>query len=327
MNILDLSGSHVEIGEQYGRILKGNFTPPPASQERIRFSKECERLTEQHAPGLVEELVSLSSEAGLDEDLVKAFVLTLGLEPGCTVFALSDEETVIDGPVVARNYDWDVEFEEYFTPARISPDKEYSCLCFSDHFVGVYGGVNEEGLSVAVTAIPAYTGKPRPGVRTNVALRWILNNLGSTDEAVEWLLGTPRMWAQNYIVADKDGRLARVETAPERSRAEYSEEFILSTNHYHDPEMRSLESKSFDFTNTHTRQRRVEKWYREGRPGISLDDIKRVLSDRDVGVCNSYAVEGRIGGTIWSWIGELRHGTVHVSPGPPCMNDYVEVKV
>jgi len=69
----------------------------------------------------VDEIEGLSSSAGLDPELMKCFILPLGLEPGCSVLALSGEHTVDGTPVFARNYDWDITFQEYFTPFRVEP--------------------------------------------------------------------------------------------------------------------------------------------------------------------------------------------------------------
>ena len=324
MNVVDLKGTYREMGEQYGALIKGRFQPPPASEAKRRFAEECEALTRRYAPGVVEEIEGLSSAAEVDAGLMKCFVLTLGLEPGCTVFAVSGAHTNDGAPIYGRNYDWDISFQKFFTPMRLQLVDGNTSLVFTDHFVGVYGGVNHEGLAAAITAIPAYRGKPRPGVRMNVALRWILDNHETTEEAAEWLSNTPHQWAHNYLLADKKGRLARVETSPEMTRVQHSDEFITTTNHYHHPEMKPLEDPGFDYSNTHRRYSAVTEWY-GGRDRVGLEDVKQVLSGHGDGVCDHGIWDGVKLGTIWSWIAPLGSRVAYVCNGPPCSGAYEEI--
>lgn len=324
MHVVDLKGAYREMGKQYGGLIKGWFQPPPASEEKRRFAEECEALTRRYAPGIVDEIEGLATAAEVDAGLMKCFILTLGLEPGCTVFAVSGVNTKDGTPIYGRNYDWDVSFRKYFTAMRTQPEDGNTSLVFTDHFVGVYGGVNHEGLAAAVTAIPAYRGKPRPGVRMNVALRWILDNYETTEEAAEWLRNTPHQWAHNFLLADKKGRLARVETSPELTRVQHSDGFIATTNHYHDPEMKPLEDPGFDYSSTHRRYSTAMEWY-GGRDGVGLEDVKRVLSGHDDGVCDHGVWDGIESGTIWSWIAPLGRRVAYVCDGPPCSGAYEEI--
>jgi predicted choloylglycine hydrolase len=322
MDVVTLKGTYEEIGVQHGLLLKGSLNAFPASDAKKEFARKCEATTREHCPGLVDEIEGLSSSAELDPDLMKCFILTLGLEPGCSVLALSGEHTVDGVPVLARNYDWDVTFKEYFTPFRVELTGGLTSISFTDHMVGRYGGANEAGLAAAITAIPAYRGRPTPGIRMNIATRWILDHHRTTEEAAEWLAETPHQWAHNFLLADSKGTLARVETAPERTRIQYSEDFIATTNHYHDEEMKGLEDPEFDFSNTHRRYGNMERWHEGNGDKIGLDEIRRMLSDHETGVCDHYEHQGVRGGTIWSWIAPLGERRAHVCHGPPCSNDY-----
>lgn len=322
MDVVNLKGTYEEIGLQFGLFLKDSFKAFPASKAKREFTRKCEIITREHCPGLIDEIEGLSSSAELDPELMKAFILTLGLEPGCSVLALSGEHTVDGLPVLARNYDWDATFQEYFTPSKVELAGGLTSISFTDHMVGRYGGANEAGLAAAITAIPAYRGSPTPGIRMNIATRWILDHHRTTEEAAEWLVEIPHQWAHNFLLADSTGTLARVETAPERTSIQYSEDFIASTNHYHNPEMKELENLEYDFTNTHRRYTNIERWHQANTDKVSLEEIQRILSDHETGVCNHYEDQGVRGGTIWSWIAPLGERRAHVCHGPPCSNDY-----
>jgi predicted choloylglycine hydrolase len=186
--------------------------------------------------------------------------------------------------------------------------------------VGRYGGVNEKGLACAITAEPAYTGKPQPGVRMNLAIRWMLDNLRSTKEAVEWLTNIPHQYAHNYLIADSYGELARVESSPEQDNVTTKNEYIHVTNHYLDDEMRKLEASSFDFSNSHRRYDAIDNWY-NGMTTIGISDVKNVLRNHRDGVCN----HGEGFETIWSWIAPLGGRYAYVCHGSPCRGEYVKI--
>ena len=326
MNVITLNGSYRDIGEQNGKIVKGYFNPPPSSEKRVGFSRKVEEITNQHCPGMIDEIEAFCDAAELNYEQMKAFLLVLGNEPGCSIYTVKAENTAFGSPVFGRNYDWDDDFQKYFTVFKLELEGVLTSLSFSDHMVGRYGGVNEEGVAVAITAIPAYKGKAAPGVLMTFSVRWILDNMKSTEEAVDWLLDLPHQSAHNFHLGDSKGVFASVEAAPERCEAHYSDEIVVTTNHYHDNKMRELEDPSSDFENSHTRYNRIMNWYDNRKGKLSLEDLKFVLKDHEQGVCDHVVYEGKSAGTIWSWIAPLGKREVYVTAGPPCKNPYEVLK-
>jgi predicted choloylglycine hydrolase len=321
MNIIKLEGTYNEIGKQHGQLLKGFFKPPPASDTKKKFTEKCIKLMEEYTPDIIDEVEGLAEASETDPKLMKSFIFTLGLDPGCTVFALAGTKNSENTPIFARNYDWDQSFLEYFIAVKTIPKQGHRNLSFSDHMVGRYGGINEKGLAVAITAIPAYNGKAKPGIRMNIAVRWILDKMSKTKEAVEWLTNIPHQWAHNYLIADAEGTLARVESNPINTVSITSNEFVASTNHYHDKMMKRYESAEFDFSNTHRRYSTVDKWYREN-DSFSLVDVEKMLQGHDDGVCN----HGEGYETIWSWYAPLGTGVAYVCHGNPCKGNFERIE-
>jgi predicted choloylglycine hydrolase len=321
MNILEFTGTPRDFGTQNGTILKGLFNAPPASEAKRKFTSECIPHIMEHTPGIIDETDALAETIGEDIELMRCFLLTLGLEPRCTVFALAGHKNLEDSPIFARNYDWDPSSLQYFDLVKAKPQGKYANLGFSDVMVGRYGGVNEKGLACAITAEPAYMGKPKPGVRMNLAVRWMLDNLSSTDEAVEWLTKVPHQYAHNYLIADKTGDLTRIESSPLRDKVTTASDFIHVTNHYIDEEMRELENPDFNYSNTHTRYDTVDKWYYE-KDCIDVADVQDVLSSHENGVCN----HGEGFETIWSWIALLGERYAYVCNGSPCKGTYQKIE-
>lgn len=322
VNILRFKGSYEETGKQYGSYIKGNFTPFPISEKKHEFSKKCEEVTRQYCPGIIDHIEAFSESSELDLEFMKSFVLTIGLEPECSVLAVSGDYTSENIPVFARNYDWEFRYKDIFTPIQIELIEGNTSMSFTNHLIGRLGGVNDKGLAVAITAIPAYRGKPSVGVRMNIATQWVLDNFSNTREAAEWLEEIPHQWAHNFLIADKNGVLARVETAPEKTVIVYSNEFIATTNHYHDKEMRKLENPSFDYSSTHKRYNNMVSWYKANKGNITIDTVKKLMRGHEAGVCNHYEGENTKGVTIWSWISQLGTREIHVCHGFPCQTEY-----
>ena len=315
------------MGRQHGEVLKGRFVPPPASERKIEFAERCEEMVAEHAPGLLDELRGVADAGRVDLQLLKAFVLVLGVEPRCTVFAVSGDHAADGAPLFARNYDWDESFQQYFTAAWAKPSGGLSSLSFTDHMVGRYGGVNEAGLAVAITLIPAYNRRPTPGVRVNLATRWVLDTCRTTEQAASYLEEIPHQIGQNLLLADRDGVIARVETSGEKTVVDFADEgFSATTNHYLSPEMKHLESEDRPLESSRRRLANVLSWF-GGREGlVGVDDVRFVLSDHDRGVCNHGEHEGARFGTIWSWIAPLDRRLVYLCDGPPCKNEYKAVR-
>jgi predicted choloylglycine hydrolase len=324
MNKVNLKGSYREMGTQHGSFVKGFFNTPPISEKKIKFSKKCEELTREYTPGLMAEVEAFAEAANLEKESFKAFLLTLGLEPGCSVVALAPSLTEIGFPVFGRNYDWDLSFQDYFMVFITEPEDGVKSLSFSDHMIGRYGGVNKEGVAVSIHAVPGYTGKPRPGVRMNMTLRWILDKLSSTEEAVDFITETPHQTAHMYMVADKKGSFARVEYAPEEYKVEYSDNFLYCTNHYQLQGMKQYETGEFDRSNTEQRAGKIGKW-RSSKKVFSHEDVVQFLSSHEGGVCNHAEYKGTKYGTIWSWIAPLGMDKAYVCHGPPCSSSYTEI--
>jgi predicted choloylglycine hydrolase len=324
MNKVNLKGTYAEMGRKHGSLVKGFFQTPPIPEKKIDFSQKCEEITRQYTPKIMDEIEAFAEAAELDLEPFKAFLLTLGLEPGCSVIALGPQRTETGTPIFGRNYDWDISFQDYFMTYITEPKDGVKSLSFSDHMIGRYGGINKEGMAVTIQAVPGYTGKPRPGVRMNMTLRWILDNMKSTEEAVEFITETPHQTAHMYMIADKKGNFARVEYAPEESRVEYSDSFLYCTNHYQLPDMKQYEKGDFHRSNTETREDKISDW-RSSKERFTHEDVVQLLSGHEDGVCNHAEYKGVKYGTIWSWIAPLGEDKAYVCHGPPCNNKYMEI--
>ncbi|MHA2143155.1 MAG: C45 family autoproteolytic acyltransferase/hydrolase [Candidatus Thorarchaeota archaeon] len=192
---ITLRGTYAEMGAELGKLLrKNNYKPPPIAEERAELAEGCEEALEEHAPTLLEELNAMVEAGGYEKTSLKNFELSLNAYPefGCSIFAISGKHTTTGKVIFARNYDWETSFNELFTLFRTYPKGALASLSCTDLLIGRYGGINEAGLAVGLTAIPG-SRHDHPGVMLHLATRWILDNCKTAKDAIAFMKKIPHV--------------------------------------------------------------------------------------------------------------------------------------
>ncbi|MFX1284479.1 MAG: C45 family autoproteolytic acyltransferase/hydrolase [Promethearchaeota archaeon] len=336
MERMKLKGSYYEMGTQLGKMITGRLTLPKASDERLEWATNCEKVMEQHTPGLVEELQGIADASTLEKEQLNALILydcsyikgfyTSSPLNHCTVFTIPAKHTKSGKPLIARNYDWLTEVQEYFAVHHIHPTNKLRSVLFTDHYVGGFGGVNEAGLACGCTTAAYYNGKIQPALMLNMTIRWILDSFRDVQDAVDFLEQVPLSEANLYLIVDKSGTAARVEASPNKVSTTYTQdEFLIATNHFQSEEMRKFELKITE-ANAHTTLSRLEgikNWYAIHTKPITINAVKSILRDHKHGVCDHFDVQS----TLWSWVATLGAHEVEVCEGSPCENEYTTESV
>ncbi|MFW9787421.1 MAG: C45 family autoproteolytic acyltransferase/hydrolase [Candidatus Thorarchaeota archaeon] len=323
---ITLKGSHFEIGVEIGKLFrKAGYSPPPLPPERKELASECEKLVQKYTPTLWEEIEGFMKGGDFKE--AGQFELTLLPLPrrGCTIFAIAPEYTSSGKTIFARNYDWAINFQELFTLIRTYPDDAFSNLACTDLVVGRYGGINEAGLSIGLTAISGYP-DDKPGIALHLATRWILDNCSTTKEAVAFMKRIPHFRGNNYLIADKDGDIALVEACPERVMVTPAKNGLaFAANRFQSPEMLELEVEKWANPTTIQRHKIINDWFSNQNGGIEEVSAQQILSgvfEQGEGVCCKYTDGPEEWGTIWSWTALLGDGTMNIADGAPSNNEY-----
>ncbi len=334
MNEIKLSGSYYEMGVQLGQMLKNKLSLPEAAAEKLEWATNCESAMKKYTPGLLDELQGFAEAANLKTEQLNAILLydcsniqryldPMNYPNRCTIFVILGKHTESGYPIYARNYDWMLECEAYFLIYRPFPTNKLRSVVFTDHYVGGFGGINEAGLACGVTIVPYYSGEFKPGILTNMAVRWILDTFERTEEAVDFLETIPLCEGMHYYIADKESTIARVESSPVKVFTTYAEdELLVATNHFQSKEMQHLQNEISDDMawTTFTRLEGIKNWYQSQEKPIAVTSVKSILRDHHYGVCDHN--EAASAGTIWSWIASLGTNKVEISVGQPCKNDY-----
>lgn len=317
--------------------MRNEINLPKPDSEMTNFADHCEEYVTRFAPDIIKELSGVADGANCNFDTLKTYFMhspyLIGRHsrvahgqsgPHCTVFAISKPHTVNDKVIFARNYDFMSDFENYLTVFSTYPTNKLASIGFSDHAVGRYGGVNQEGLAIAGTNVYLYNGKYSPGLLFNIIIRWALDNCKTAKEVVDFLLETPHCEGINFLIADKTGLIIRAETTPDKTSIITNEDEILTAaNHFQSTEMQKLQRKIIN-TRDHTTFPRVDglrSWFKECRKPISIEMTKEILRDHKHFLCDHSSDIS----TIWSWVTSLGTNTVFLCSGSPCKNAYKKV--
>jgi len=164
----------------------------------------------------------------------------------------------------------------------------------------------------------------------NLTTKWILDHYSTTEKAVAFLKKVPHVAAFNFLIADSENNIARVEASPKKVHAIYYDDgFAVSTNHYLSEEMKEVEMSRTENPNgsSDTRYDNAMNWFEKKKGIVTEDHARELTSVHEGGLCDHYEYENKKGGTIWSWIHTIGEPDILVASGSPCKNEYVRSKI
>lgn len=330
MKIIQLSGSHYEIGLQMGEILEETQGyPPKYSGEVLEKSRPYEEQVGIYAPDLLDEFRGIADRLGID-----TFVpVTLEATPyrfqvsSCLVMAISGEHTRNGKPILARNHEWMEADSQNLRLCYTQPNGKLRSLGFTFHWplVSRYGGMNEAGL--ALSSASATFENSGPGVMLNLATRWVLDTCETTKQAVAYLEKMPKTWGETYVIVDRENTIAKVEAHRQRTTVSYTDKgFDFNTLLYDSPEMQGLMSQDrIDRCIEYASARRafLNEWFHQHKGKIDDHVIIEALKSHEHKMCY-HGLEGLE--ICWSYLLRIGENNALVCAGSPCRNAFEAVE-
>ena len=326
MHLIELSGDAAQMGTQHGTLLRKASRLPAPDPKMLRFAKECEKLMEQHAPHLLEELHALGKSAGWRFDALLTLSLTAPFDPrrvpeaACSVVAVLPERTADGRMIVGRNYDYyhDISKEGAAT-YRTYPQEGYASLGCSDIWVGRADGLNDAGLFVGIAAL--FLPWLQPGLAFWFIVRLALERCATVEEGVDLISSLPHAGSWTYLLADSSGRAAVLEPGPGGVSLRYPEDGLLvMTNHAVCPQL--VGQEAYVPPDSRRRYRRLKELL-GGEPNVDLEAVRTALRDHTGLVCaHGNPASERKFGTLWSLVGRPGDLQLEIAPGNPCLAGY-----
>lgn len=329
---LNLSGSHYEIGYQLGKMIANNelLKSKYIVKETIDMNQlnAINDLLDQWCPGLTEEIQGFAKALEVKLESLFFYSMTCYV-PRCSHIALLSNKTNENQPILARNYEFSNELEE-FCLMRTEVEGKYTHIGTSMLQFGRDDGFNEHGLAVTISScgLPVvnlpHMLKPRfNGLQYWVVVRALLENCKNVEEALVYLKDMPIVFNMNMILLDKTDHAALVQTMDGhiafRQIDTYSQEQMLyATNHTVLPEFIHLEKQAFLHS---IRRYQYIKNKLEDKLNITKSQLKNMLLTKyPQGLCFHNYKENF--GTTKSMIISPRDGTIEICWGGRVENNW-----
>ena len=342
--VVEMIGKPHRMGLAHGRVLarqiKANYAVymdmimaniNKTEAEVIDLAKPFRPFIEEVAPELIEEMEGLAEGAGMEFDQI--LVLNARTELGysdqlaaaeCSSLALAPSRTENGRTLLAQNWDWLPAMKDRVALLRLTPDNGPRALIFCEAGQVSKIGLNEYGLGQLMNLLMS------PGAKYGVPIHILSRLILETDSvaaAIELVQKTTRASSTNFLIGDKSGRLASLETAPETvGLVEMDNGFIAHSNHYCDPGLAKTDQTIAVLPDSPARLARLqeligtrEKW--------SAKTIKEVLKDHDqvpLSICRHLPQTPDMiqAETVASLIMDLDELTIQTTQGQPCRAEY-----
>ncbi len=323
VEIVTLKGSPYEIGQQTGRVMREagvEFYKP--REKSISFALRVKEAVQDLIPEIIEEINGFVEAGNFELETILSYALTVYRSAGCTVLAINGEHTSEGRHLFCRNYDSSP--NETFSLYKTYPKAKLSHIGFSSLLIGREDGINEAGLAIAVTGVPGkYTNKL--GLWDHIPVRVVLERCKTVEKAVNLLEEIPHLWAKNFLLCDKRGKIAIVEISEQEVIVSYPKSGLgVITNHFQSKVMKRYYDKQSEMYNTHKRLNNAELWFKDKKRTIGEKEVRKFLSDTEIGVCsNKMATDPKKSFvTIWSWFTEVGEKSIRYNTGNPVSGDF-----
>lgn len=332
-----LKGSSYEIGSRLAEYVKKNPSAarfyssgdPDLKKLGFRNFKELQEYYETFVPGLAEETQGSVDALGSSHESAVIYGFPHSFQSSCSHMVALPSITKDKKILVGRSYEWNHNEEDLILCATKVNGKA-SHLGFTMLLFGRYEGLNNHGVCVTSSGGGPYSAQDTTrGIPFCLAIRSVLENCRTAEEAACYLVDIPTNSTNNYIICDRKGKAFLVECL----NSEYSvkeidstsdEQYLISTNHFTLPGKVQVNEciDKWLFPNSTTRFNTIKTVLSENRGHISRETIRGILSKEiPEGVCAYYYSFWF--GTVYSMVVDVTDGELEISFGPPSHNTWV----
>ena len=333
-----LEGSPYEIGSKLAEYVKKNphaadfyaSGKPNLKKLGFRNFKELQEYYESYIPGLAEETQGFIDALEGSHKIAIIYGFPHSFQNSCSHMVALPSITKNKKILAGRSYEWNHN-EEDLILCTTKVNGKAKHLGFTMLLFGRYEGLNNYGVCVTSSGGGAYSAQDTTkGIPFCLAIKSVLENCKTAEEATNYLTDIPNNSTNNYIICDKKSKAFLIECL----NSEYSvkeidstsdEQYLISTNHFTLPEKLRFNRRvhKWLFPNSTTRFNTIKTVLSENKDQISKETIREILSKEiPEGVCAYYYSFSF--GTVYSMIFDVTENELEISFGPPSYNKWVK---
>lgn len=340
--LIVVKGNHYEVGYQIGEKLK-DYLHQTIKIEKEEVEKDAEMswediraqaklflsYSEVQVPEYVDEIKGMAEGAGIDfidlfSEACEEIYAKNFLKRGCSDLIASNDVTADGSILVAHNNDTSPQWENQAVAIHYKVEGEPEFIAVGYGGLGISIGYNAAGISL--TGNELSMNDMQPGVPRLLLVRKILAARNLT-EAINASLLRPRASNYNMVITDSSGEIYSVEGSATDYEALYGlEGYLVHTNHYLAPRMRKYELDPYDITTSMVRYNRANRLMRNNKGRITIDMLKKFLSDH-TNYPGSICRHGKEIKTTFSVIINLSNLKMLLARGNPCSNPFYEYQL
>lgn len=341
--VIELSGTHAEIGFQHGSKLKKRIertiefytdvTKTLNQMDRIEnektilnYAKHFRKVIRDHNPLFATEMEQIARGAGVDPLWIYAInarsEIMSNMEKGSTeCTALYFQKTRLLG----QNWDWAADFENLAVIMKITFENGHQILQITEP--GMIGkiGFNNKGFGVLLNFL--HIAKPMEGYPIHLILRSLLEK-HSMNEGLEFVKKLRIGCSGNIIMGDGNGKYQDIEFGGDKYYLlENTDSVFTHTNHF--IQNKNLNTEPENMLSSISRYNKASKLI-SNLNDQSIGKMKEILadnSDSELPICRPY-IQGQTMqnvGTVCTIIMDLKNLVMNLTKGSPLQNEYSKI--
>ena len=326
-------GSHRDLGRQHGEqateqirahldviCANSRISSSDLRRRALRFRP----LFESHCPHLLEEMTGLAEGAGIEQAEAMACSIRGEIaharDEGCTAYAIGRGGTASGEIIAGQNSDMTSEVIPLAYVLHLQPKDKPEVLMWTFGGMIGYHGMNNAGVAHFANALGG--GPQARFAMPHYPVKRMMLECSTVKQAAGLLRTVPLASNGNYVMCDGDNILDIEATTegPEVIR-DNGAGFLTHTNHFLCPRYARKENFDRSWKDSFPRLERMDGLVRSRYGSLTVDDVKRFLSDHSghpTSICR-HDGESR---TVASLICEPAEGRMHVAVGNPCDSRY-----
>jgi predicted choloylglycine hydrolase len=338
-------GKHYDIGLKLGTRLKkyGVDFDRIIRLDKFQqdFGRKSQTILSDVFPEVCDEIRGLTDGLNYSYEKFASWQMCIGCcyDPkGCTAFSFIHNDQIYYG----RNNDLPPFLKKESVSAIYDLTDNYSFIGTTSSMINLEEGLNEKGLIASMTFV--FPDNIVPGINSVLLVRYLLEKVGSVDEAVKELQALPIASACNILLADRKGDMLVAECSPDKlhlRKPAKNENFVITVNHFTSDEMKKHYSKNlpaflsnskvkaeYDFLQTIDNYSATER-YKTAYNALKNQDIpdgvehtKNILSGKHGFMCQ-YNKELDFD-TIWASVFDLSNNRIYRAEGNPSKAKFKE---